>query len=178
MTRYTSAFAAALFFLAYSTAAAVTPLPQSEPVDNDRARPAPEMGAGEDALYTGTLRVFMVEPTSRWTDRNGDAYQFGFLDYAMVIDISLQDTSTWTQTITWDGPGNGYQDVTEGNIMAIAALYNSVGEQKDAWPPYGYWFTAYPVDAAAAAAPGNPGQDEASGGYTHTVLVEEGTLTT
>lgn len=175
MIRYIFSLAIILIPVMPSIVPAVTPLPVPEA---GARQPSADVSAGEEALYSGTLRVFVVEPTSRWTDRYGDAYQFGFLDYALVTDISLQDTSTWTQTVVWNAIDHGYNAVSEDNIMAIAALYNSNGEQKDAWPPYGYWFTAYPVDAAAAATPGSPGADEATGGYTHTVLVEEGTLTT
>lgn len=178
MSRYAPAYTICLVLALSLTATPITLLPQPESVSIDRGGSSPDVSTSEDALYTGTLRVFVVEPTSRWNDRNGDSYQFGFLDYAMVVDIVLQDTSTWTQTVTWDATDHGYGNISEDNIMAVAALFNSTGEEKDAWPPYGYWFTAYPVDAAAAATPGNPGADEATGGYTHTVLVEEGTLTT
>jgi hypothetical protein len=33
--------------------------------------------------YNGYLRVYVVEPTSRWDNYDADPYHFGFLDFAI-----------------------------------------------------------------------------------------------
>ena len=121
------------------------------------------------ADYQGTVRVYVVEPISRWSDANDDPYEYGFLDFAIETDIDIGSSTPWQQTIVWDANTVNLGPVTESNIMAMAAVFNANGETRDAVPEYGYWFTAYPVDASAAAYPGIPGQNSASGGYTHTV---------
>ena len=134
--------------------------------------------AGEaTASYEGTLRVYVVEPNSRWLDRYGGAYNFGFLDFAMITDLTLVD-SVWQGTTTWSAGAAGFSGVTENNVMAIAVLFSANGEQRDAAPPQGVYYTSYPVEAAAAATSGNPGSSLVSEGYTHTVFIEEGTATT
>jgi len=140
--------------------------------------PAPGLVQGGDGTdYTGTLRIFIVEPVSRWDDRGGDPYRFGLLDIAAADAISVGSTA-WEQTYSWDGDNHGYGNITSGNIAVIAVIFNSVGEVKDAVPPYGYYYTSYPADAAALATPGSPGQNTTSPGFTHTVFAEEGTVTT
>jgi len=104
--------------------------------------------------YTGTLRVYIVEPTSRWNDHDGDPYHFGFLDYAFVGNLSTPYGETQVENITWNPSDAGYNDVNENNIMAIAAVFNPKVHQGHADPPFGNPFDAYHVDAAAAAMPG------------------------
>ncbi len=129
------------------------------------------------ASFEGTLRVYVVEPESRWLDRYGGAYAYGFLDFAMISDLSLSD-SIWQGTSTWSAATAGFSGVTQNNSMVIAVLFSNIGEQRDAAPPLEVYYTSYPVQAAAAATPGNPGSNLVSEGYTHTVFIEEGTATT
>ena len=92
--------------------------------------------------------------------------------------FSIPYGETFTETVTWDANQAGYGDVDQKNIMAIAAVFNPRANTKYAYPQASKNpFTAHFVDAAAAAAPGESGSDEASGDFTHTVLVEEGTAT-
>jgi len=130
------------------------------------------------AGYQGTVRVYVVEPSSRWDDKSGAPFEYGLLDFAMETSIDLNGTTPWEQTLTWDATAVGLGSVSQSNIMVMAAVFNANGEQRDAVPPAGNYFTAYPVDASAAAYDGAPGQNSSGGGYTHTVFLEEGTLTT
>jgi thiol-disulfide isomerase/thioredoxin len=77
----------------------------------------------------------------------------------------------------WNGKDAGFGDVTKGNIMAIAAVFNPQANKGYADPPFGNPFDAYYVDATAAAVPGSIGYNKVTSNFTHTVFVEEGTAT-
>ncbi len=128
----------------------------------------------QGAHWEGTLRVMFVEPTSRWQDSYGDDFQNGFLDWGLITPVTLIEGSQWDTTFIWDPETSGYYDMVPDNLMAIAALYNADGEYKDAYEPHGYYFTAYPVDASAAAIAGVPGQNQTSPDCTHRVFLEAG----
>jgi len=85
--------------------------------------------------YDGHLRVYIVEKESRWNDAQDNPYHFGAL--AIPIDKSLavpqsqpyliDDTYTFTKT--WFGGLNGFGDITEDNIMVIAAVFDGETDQ-------------------------------------------------
>jgi hypothetical protein len=130
------------------------------------------------ADYNCFLRVYVVEPVSRWKDNtNFYHFDFGFLGFAHDTTLSLAYQETYQETKTFDSLTSGY-GFTEDNIMAIAVLFNA-DDYHTAYsdPPSGSSFTAYHVDAAAAATPGVPGYDTAYGVYTHTVFIDEATRT-
>nr|MBN2277973.1 hypothetical protein [candidate division Zixibacteria bacterium] len=124
--------------------------------------------------YAGRLRVYVVEPHSRWDDYNGNEYHFGFLGFAVNEEINLTGTEEYTKTASWTGT------FESDNIMIIAALFNiseSHPGQSDtlggsAWP-----FDAYYSDAAAAAKPDTQWFNVYNANFTHTVFAEEGTAT-
>ncbi len=128
--------------------------------------------------YTGHLKVYMVEPTSRWRDSWFVNYDYGFLRVALDIPLDLPYLGVYSDTIQWDGTPYGYGDITETNIAAIAYIQNpeSFRAYSDPDEP-AYPFEAYPVEAAAMATPGIPGSDIATGNSTHTTMVHEGTTT-
>ncbi len=125
------------------------------------------------ADYTGTVRIFMVEPVSQWTDGNGDPYGFGFLDFSLEAEIDLKDYDVYEQTVVWNASLAGFENLSESNIMAMVAVFNSDSVETDAFPGYEYWFWAHNVDAAAAARPGEISLNSTEGGFTHTVWVEQ-----
>ena len=127
--------------------------------------------------YSGTLRVYIVEPRSRWNNHDGEPYNFGFLDFAFNEKISVEYMETKHFNIEWNAASAGYPDVKESNIMAIAALFNPTPHDGRANPPFGNPFDAYYVDACAAAKPGEVGTNFKNETVTHTVLVETGTAT-
>jgi hypothetical protein len=136
-----------------------------------------KMPLSMNAGYTGNLKVYVVEPTSRWDNHDGEPYGFGFLDFAYEGDISIDYMETKNITIEWDPQQAGYNDVNENNIMAIAAVFNPVPHDGRANPPFGNPFDAYYVDACAGARPGEEDRNVREGDITHTVLVETGTAT-
>lgn len=128
-------------------------------------------GTVTSAPYTGRLRIYVVEPVSRWKNYNGEAYHFGFLGFALNQDISIDPLDTYEKSITWNG------DVTEENVIVIAVVSNSTKHQGYAQPPEDHPFQAYYTDATAATTPGNTGYNTVTTGFTHTVFVEEATAT-
>lgn len=124
------------------------------------------------ADYNGTLRVYAVEPVSRWNMYDGNPYHFATLAIVTQTDISLPSEGTFDQTYTWTGTA-----ISDTNIMAMAAVFNAEGHQAYSYPPSSNPFTAHYVDAAAAATPDTTGYNKVNETYTHTVFVEEGTAT-
>lgn len=134
--------------------------------------------AGTDTTYQGTLRLFVVEPNSRWNDSYGNPFHNAFLDWAAVTPVTIPDTGDWQQTFVWDAVSAGFPDVTSQNLSIYAALFNAEGELRDAAPPLGRYFWAYPLDAVAWAAPAETGTSVHEGNCTHNILLEAGLNTT
>ncbi len=125
--------------------------------------------------YQGHLRIYVVEPESRWNNYDGEPYHFGFLDFAFNDMISLEYQEVFTNSITWDGNQAGFGDIQENNIIVMAALFNPEIHKGYSNPPMGFPFEAHYVDAAAAATPGNSASNTVNEEFTHTVFVEEAT---
>lgn len=133
----------------------------------------------EPAPYKGVIRVFIVEPESRWIMDNGQNYHYGFLDFALTENISISYRESYQKQITWNPSVSGFEKNTieENNIMVIAAIYPVDGVNKYAYPPFQNPFMAHYTDAVAGATPGQTGQNEKNETYTHTGIVEEATAT-
>ncbi len=107
----------------------------------------------EKISYTGTLKLYITEIKSQWTDYNADPYQFSFLDYGMnkEVTISAGDNQSYSQT--WVVSDSGF-DVVKENLWVIAVLfdtekhsaYSNPNNQEEPSP-----FDAYYVDATAAS---------------------------
>ncbi len=104
--------------------------------------------------YEGYIRVYVTEVTSTrgWNDTKGFPHAFTFLDYAINEDILINPGERWERSTIWkgnehtDGYGNDFGDITQENVMIIAAVYNAEGYLKYNLPPWGRPFTAYYVD--------------------------------
>lgn len=127
--------------------------------------------------YNGYLRVYIVEPVSRWNNYDDKPYHFAFLDFAVDEELSIPYQNTFTKQVTWNAQDAGYQDIEENNIMVIAAVFNPLSYLSYAYPPFKNPFDAYYVDATAAATPGTTGYNTANEEFTHTVFCEEATAT-
>jgi len=102
-------------------------------------------------IYGGQLRVYVVEIISRWDNYYGDPYHYAFLDFAIDEKLSIEYNTTYNTQVTWDAQQAGYENVTEDNIIVMAAIFNPKSQTKYSLPPVSYPFKAYYVDAAAAA---------------------------
>jgi hypothetical protein len=138
---------------------------------------SPDAPEGTEEVYVGTVRVYLVEPRARWTDDQGYFYRHGFLDFPIIGNVNLWDGDTRYMTDTWDATTSPMQWIFEDNIMAMGVIFRSATVLTDADPPSGTYFAAHYADAAAGAVPGFPGQNQTSGGFTHTVFIEEATAT-
>lgn len=124
--------------------------------------------------YYGSVRVFVVEPTSRWHDSYGVDYEFGFLDFALEQQFDVKQLGSWQATAQWTANQAGFEGVTEDNVAVIVVINADEAVTTDAFPPYGYFFDAYYVDRATMVLPGAYGLDNPTGGFTHTVFIEQG----
>lgn len=130
------------------------------------------------ADYNGTTKIYLVEPDSRWSFQSGGDIHQGLLDIIESGSLNLSSGQTTAGYHTWDASADaGYTGVTASNLEAIVVVFNANGYDQDAWPPYGYWFTAHDADASVAAQAGEPGEHQAGPGFTHTVFIEEGSAT-
>lgn len=134
------------------------------------------LSESDRAAYTGTLRIYIVEPTSRWYAYDNRKYEMGFLEFATVEPLNLATDEVYQNTYYWSGATNGWL-VYDTNIMAIAVVFTSQGQTADAYPPNGYFFTAYYADAAAGAEPDQIAESYVGGSWTHSAFVEEATAT-
>lgn len=127
--------------------------------------------------YTGYLRIYIVEPTSRYLDFSSRNYKYGCLAIPVNQSINISDGVPLTGSVTWNA--GTFTPISQNNIMAVAAVFNSAGYPAYSYPPEStYPFTAHYCDAAARAIPGQTGIDNATGTYTHTVFLEEASRTT
>ncbi len=162
---------AALLITPAAMAIDATPAPEynGDPIEIVQ----PVTSGGDRDTYTGTLRIFMSEPESRYTDNYGAKYEFGFLRFADVVGLNINTGEVYTHEVTWDASDAGFTGVDPDNIVAQAVCFDPTPHTNYSDPPTGAPFFAYWADAAAQAAPGVPGQDFKSVDFTHTVFIEE-----
>ena len=78
----------------------------------------------EDQDYYGHLRAYIVEKVSRWKDKSGKNYHFAFLDYAFDQDVVIKANSIWSKSRAWDGKAHGFGDISQDNVVVIAAIFD------------------------------------------------------
>jgi len=141
----------------------------------------------ETTAYSGRIRVYVTEFGSSmgWIDTAGNPYTFPFLDYAFNQDINIAASSSWSNSVTWDGHNynNGYGQnfgtIQYGNIYVLAAVFNSEMHQGYSNPPSGYPFNAYWVDEAAGVRVGSntppktPASPNPTNGSTNVILTKQ-----
>lgn len=80
--------------------------------------------------YEGHLRVYIVEPESRWNDANSNPYHFGVLHIPIDRSLAMPQGQirplgdTYTFSKTWFGFLYGFGDITQDNIMVIATVFD------------------------------------------------------
>ncbi len=137
----------------------------------------PQVASPDRDAYHGFLRIYIEEPVSRYRDYTNKNYNFGFLGFAVNQAISVNDGEVLTDTVIWNVGSFGA--VSQTNIEAIAVVATAEGVPAYSSPSDNTFpFTAYYVDAAASSKPGMVGIGDATGGYTHTVFLEEATQST
>ncbi len=129
------------------------------------------------AVYTGKIKVHIIEPDSRWIDYTGVHYDNAHLFYAVLANFTAPEAGIWDTTVTIDAASYGFPGVTVDNIGSAVAVFTDNDVLCDADPPNGNWFNANYADASAMAYPGIKGENETKPGFTHSVFIEEGTAT-
>jgi hypothetical protein len=146
--------------------------------DDDLRITPPAVKKNASANYNGTLRIHVIEPTSRWQDSDSKKYENAFLTSLLDTVISVPYEGTVNITKIWNGSSYGFGNVTEGNIAAIAAIYEPEGHLAYSHPETnGNPYYAHYVDAAAQATPGHTGYNTTSANSTHTIYIEEASAT-
>lgn len=103
----------------------------------------------EETAYTGTLKVYITEINSRWTDWNAEAYNYAFIDYGINQDVTVPAGETKTVTGTWSATTAGFSDVIKENLFVIAAVFTDESETRYGNPSDGENpFDAYFCDAS------------------------------
>lgn len=103
--------------------------------------------------YPGTLRVYVVELISRWSDYNNQPYGHALLDFPWEQSIDINSGDTFEDSKVWDGAAAGYPDITSDNIQVILAVFDDEPHQSYSDPPSGNPFWAYYSDECIAAIP-------------------------
>jgi hypothetical protein len=140
----------------------------------------PQSRAATDSsadIYLGRLRVYVVEPISRWDNAGGVPYHYAAIEIPLSQGLWLDKNEVETYVVEWDG-NPWYSDIQPDNIMMIAAVFNNDSYIRYSQPPDENPFSVHNADAAAAATPTQPGMNEARDGFTHTVFTEEVTGST
>jgi len=142
---------------------------------NELVKPAPLSANGERIGFRGKLRIYMVEPESRYLDWDGFHFGFGFLCWAGgPVGLSIDAGESFSHSVIWDASQAGFYGVQPDNIMVQAVCFDSASFTNFSDPPNGAPFDAYFAHASAQASPGLPGQNIRGGpDSTHTVFLEE-----
>jgi len=107
--------------------------------------------------YPGTLRVYVVELISRWSDYNNQPYGHALLDFPWEQSIDINSGDTFEDSKVWDGAAAGYPDITSDNIQVILAVFDDEPHQSYSDPPSGNPFWAYYSDECIAVIPSATG---------------------
>jgi hypothetical protein len=82
--------------------------------------------------YSSRIRVYVNEVNSTfWDDKWGDPYTNCFLDYAMNVFVDIPASSSWDDTVIFDGYehntgyGEDYQNITQDNIIVVATVFRN-----------------------------------------------------
>lgn len=100
----------------------------------------------EDTQYRGKLKLYLTEIISHLNGYDSKPYQFGFLDYLLVEDITLdgQSSDTFTQI-------SDISTYDHENLMIIGVVFSSDAQPGYSQPPDQNPFDAYYADATDAA---------------------------
>jgi len=111
----------------------------------------------EDETYTGQLKVYLTEKTSRWgnTHKTSEGktvpYHYGFLDFVIDEEASIESKGKTTVTNKRKLTEFAISDLYPEDFTLIAVMFSSESVNKYSFPPDQGEFDAYYADAADAA---------------------------
>jgi hypothetical protein len=123
--------------------------------------------------YEGRLRVYVVQPVSRWKDHARERFHYSLLAFPLNThyrttkydeDISIDYLDTYSKTVNWSG------FVSKNNVMVIVGVYDARSEIKNCYDNISFY--AHYLDAAAGVRPGETAFNTVNQNFTHTVIVE------
>ncbi|MEM2583782.1 MAG: Ig-like domain-containing protein [Candidatus Thermoplasmatota archaeon] len=115
---------------------------------NERLDISVEIENRESKNYSGFLKVYVVEPVSRWKDARGNPFHFALLGYAIKKEINIEKNDKIRINATWG------EQTNRENIMAIAVIFRNQSEIRYSDPPSNtHAFSANFVDACVASSP-------------------------
>jgi len=75
-----------------------------------------------EGSFSGHVRAFVIEKTSRYTNTNDEPIPNAFLGYALNEDVTVTGSNPYSKTMTWEGDyGNA------NNIAIVIAVYDADG---------------------------------------------------
>jgi len=102
----------------------------------------------ESTTYAGTLKVYITEINSRWSDWNGNPYTSAFLDYAINKEIRVNAGENVTFSEIWEGD---IASIYPENLWIIAVCFADSSKTQYADPPdNAKSFDAHYADATVA----------------------------
>jgi hypothetical protein len=91
----------------------------------------------DSGIYNGYIRVYIVEIESRYNTYYGDPFHFGFLDFAIINNISLNPGEYFSVDAVWNGydnkdnNGQVFDDILPENLKLILAVFNKDNNYSD-----------------------------------------------
>jgi len=85
--------------------------------------------------YNGHLRVYIMEKESRWLDANNQPYHNGLLYIPLDKPLSVPKSNpmarsdTYSFTRLWIGSLFGFGDITEDNVIVLAAVFDQTTDK-------------------------------------------------
>jgi hypothetical protein len=85
----------------------------------------------EQSQYNGFIRVYITEIVSRYTTYYGNPFHFGFLDFAINKQISIDAGGNYFKNVTWNGNehedshGDDFGDIESDNIQLLLEIFNT-----------------------------------------------------
>ena len=110
----------------------------------------------ESETYNGFLKVYLTEIISRWVnpykafDGNTKPYHFGFIDYIIEEELSVNSKSNATFSVRKKLTDFIVSDLEPEELMIIGVIFNSQAVKQYSNPPSNNEFNAYYADAANA----------------------------
>ena len=103
--------------------------------------------------YNGRIRVYLTEKISKWSGPEGQPYHFGFLDFLIDEELSIDSNKNKTyqknMSISEMEKNMDIPEMDPENLMVIGAVFNAEKKQGYSDPPNNRRsFDAYYADAA------------------------------
>jgi len=119
----------------------------------------------EKKTYNGRLKVYLTEIVSQWNGYDGKPYHYGFVDYVINKDISIDSNGEKNFS-----DSQNISDYDHENLMIMAVIFNSESTSKYVYPNENdHSFDSYYADAVNATKVAKGGNEPPGVGITSPV---------